>query len=99
MTPWLGGACFQTQAHTNEDGGGGVRQIRWTGARRQNQAWHSRCSSESGGGPVSGVLRDSAGAGNDAMRTLGVPALFPADGEVNQSVLSSVPAASVQLGP
>lgn len=101
MTPWLGGACFQTQtqAHTNEDGGGGVRQIHWTGAEKQNQAWRSRRSSDSGGGPVPGVLRNTAGAGNDAMWTLGVPTLFPADGEVNQSVLSAVPAASVQLGP
>ncbi len=93
MTPWQGGACFQTQtqAHSTEDGGARVRQIRWTGAEKH--------SSESGGGPVPGVLRDPAGAGDDAVWTLGVPALFPAHGEADQPVLSAVPAAGVQLGP
>lgn len=46
-----------------------------------------------------GVLRDPPGARDDAVWTLGVPALLPADGEVDQPVLSAVPAASVQLGP
>lgn len=99
MTSREGGACFQTQTHTNEDGGGGVRQIHWTGTERQNQAWRSRRSAVSGGGPVSGVLGDTPGAGDDALRTLGVPALLPADGEADQPVLSAVPAAGVQLGP
>jgi len=48
---------------------------------------------------VSGVLGDTPGAGDDALRTLGVPALLPADGEADQPVLSAVPAAGVQLGP
>lgn len=46
-----------------------------------------------------GMLRNTAGARNDAMRTLGLSALLPTDGEVDQSVLSAVPAAGVQLGP
>lgn len=99
MTSWPGGACFQTQAHTNEDGGGGVRQIHWTGAEKQKQARRALSSAVSGGGSVPSVLGDTPGAGHDAVRPLGVPALFPADGEVDQPVLSAVPVASVQLGP
>lgn len=90
---------LQTQAHTNEDGGGGVRQIRWTGAEKQNKAWRSLCTLDSGGSQVPGMFRNTARARDDAMRALGVPALLPTDGEVDQSVLSAVPAAGVQLGP
>lgn len=99
MTSRPGGACFQTQAHTNEDGGGGVRQIHWTGAEKQKQARRALRSAVSRGGPVPGVFGDTPRAGHYAVRPLSVSALFPTDGEVDQSVLSAVPAASVQLGP